>query len=203
MSILFFDVETTGFYRKQLAYDDDLQPHIVQFAAILSDENGNSIAEVSAIVKPIGYEIPQQSVEIHGIDTEYALKHGIRIETAMSILDQLLENSSILVCHNEEFDSNVAACECHRLKNSDHWSGQDRQHFCTMKSSTNLCKLPGNYGYKWPKLEEAYEFFFKEKLLDAHDALADVRACMRIYFELKRLENLTGETDVTGHTTGH
>lgn len=31
---------------------------------------------------------------------------------------------------------------------------------CPMLISTNICKLPGRYGYKWPKVEEAYKFFY-------------------------------------------
>lgn len=58
--------------------------------------------------------------------------------------------------------------------------------FCTMTAMTPICKLQGNYGdYKWPKLSEAYEHAFQEKLEGAHDAMADVRGCARIYRWLK------------------
>ncbi len=39
--------------------------------------------------------------------------------------------------------------------------------------------------YKWPKLQETYKFLFGEEFEGAHDAMADVRACARIYFELR------------------
>jgi hypothetical protein len=52
-----------------------------------------------------------------------------------------------------------------------------------MLSSTGICKIPKKQGYKWPKLSEAYQHFFGEELKDAHDALVDVMACKRIYFE--------------------
>jgi hypothetical protein len=57
--------------------------------------------------------------------------------------------------------------------------------FCTMEKSTNLVKLPGKYGkYKWPKLVELYKFLFNEELTGAHDALVDILATRRCYYEL-------------------
>ena len=58
--------------------------------------------------------------------------------------------------------------------------------YCTMKQTTNLCKLPGRYpgSYKWPKLAEAYSHIFNEDLQDAHTADADAKACARIFFHL-------------------
>lgn len=43
-------------------------------------------------------------------------------------------------------------------------------------------RFAGAYGdYKWPKLTEAYWHAFQELLPDAHDAMADVRACLRLF----------------------
>lgn len=54
--------------------------------------------------------------------------------------------------------------------------------FCTMKAMTPVCKLHGNYGdFKWPKLQEAHKHAFGVEFDGAHDALADVRACARVY----------------------
>jgi len=47
---------------------------------------------------------------------------------------------------------------------------------CTMKQTTQLCKLPGTYegSFKYPKLIELYAFVFKkEPNLTMHDALND------------------------------
>ena len=59
---------------------------------------------------------------------------------------------------------------------------------CTMQSATNHCRIPGPYGYKWPKLDELHRKLFNEPLAGAHRALVDVRACARCYFELRRLK---------------
>jgi len=61
-----------------------------------------------------------------------------------------------------------------------------------MLKTTSLCKLPNKYGngYKWPKLSELHNFLFNEDFADAHDALGDIRATIKCFFELKRLNKL-------------
>jgi len=67
-----------------------------------------------------------------------------------------------------------------------------------MAVTTPICKIPGKYNdYKWPKLAEAYRHLFNEEIKDAHDALADVRACARIYFELRHTQSETQPEPVT------
>jgi DNA polymerase III epsilon subunit-like protein len=55
-----------------------------------------------------------------------------------------------------------------------------------MQSSTDFCRLPGRYGFKWPTLQELHGILFGEPMEGAHRALSDVRACARCYGELKR-----------------
>jgi len=59
---------------------------------------------------------------------------------------------------------------------------------CTMQSSTDFCKISGNYGYKWPKLQELHMELFGFPFEGGHDALVDVRACAKCYFQLRKLE---------------
>jgi DNA polymerase III epsilon subunit-like protein len=56
-----------------------------------------------------------------------------------------------------------------------------------MQESTAFCKIPGPYGYKWPKLMELHQKLFNEGFDGAHDAMNDVLACGRSFFELQRL----------------
>ena len=64
---------------------------------------------------------------------------------------------------------------------------QDERWCCTMIRSTDYCQLPGRYGkYKWPKLEELHFKLFGESFEGAHDALADIRATMRCYYEMEK-----------------
>jgi DNA polymerase III epsilon subunit-like protein len=54
---------------------------------------------------------------------------------------------------------------------------------------------------KTPKLVEAYRFFFGEDYDGAHSALADARACARVFFELRRREEVArvAEDQCHGH----
>jgi DNA polymerase III epsilon subunit-like protein len=54
-----------------------------------------------------------------------------------------------------------------------------------MEKSTDYCKIPGPYGYKWPSLSEPYFKLFNKDFEDAHDAFVDVRACAECFFILK------------------
>ena len=55
-----------------------------------------------------------------------------------------------------------------------------------MEASTDFCKLPGKYGYKWPTLAELHWALFNTEVLEQHDAAADVATCSKCFFELKR-----------------
>lgn len=189
MNVLFFDTETTGFFNRNAPMDHATQPHIVQFAAMLCDEKEEVISQCAAIVcPPLHVEVPAQATAIHGISTEMARKYGISWLTALALLDDLAMRADRLVAHNIEFDAGVIGCmyaRDDRVLNTFGGGPSTPSHFCTMKATTPLCKLPGNYGFKWPKLIEAYRHFFGCDFDKAHDALADVTACKRIYFELQ------------------
>jgi DNA polymerase III subunit epsilon len=60
-----------------------------------------------------------------------------------------------------------------------------------MQAATSYCQIPEPYGYKWPTLEELHKKLFNQPFAGAHQALADVRACVRCYFELKQRNVLT------------
>jgi DNA polymerase III epsilon subunit-like protein len=57
-----------------------------------------------------------------------------------------------------------------------------------MLGSTDFCAIVGNYGFKWPKLQELHHILFKKQFEGSHDALVDVRACAKCYFELRKRE---------------
>ncbi|WP_292368560.1 hypothetical protein [Methanoregula sp. UBA64] len=65
-----------------------------------------------------------------------------------------------------------------------------KQYFCTMKTPQVVpwCKLSSKSGrgYKWPTLNELHLRLFQEEFTDSHNAGADVEACARGYFELKK-----------------
>lgn len=190
---LFFDTETTGKADMRGSTKANHQPHIVQFGALLTEDNGDERASMNVIIKPTGWEIPKEASDIHGITTETAVRCGVPLASAIGLFSNMLAVSSELVAHNIDFDLFVVQCALHRL-GLDGIRGsvicaerlENIGVFCTMKSATDVCQLPGPYGFKWPKLTEAHKHFFGEELSGAHDAMTDLRAC--IYFELTKKE---------------
>lgn len=188
--ILFFDTETTGFYLNRLPYGHEDQPHIVQIAMSLMDEDGKSVASANLIVNP-GVPIPAKATDIHGISDEMAAAVGVSEKTAASMFNFFADRADLIVAHNVEFDMNVMACAYARLG----VEAPVRITACTMSSATPILNLPptermlaaGINRPKSPKLSECIKFFFDEDLEDAHDALGDLNACARVYFHIQSL----------------
>ncbi len=185
---LFFDTETTGIPRNYKAPASDLKnwPRLVQIAWLVADDAGNEISSAEYIVKPAGYSIPAAASKVHGITTERALQSGVEMGQVLDLVVKEISAASALIAHNMAFDEKILGCELLRAGHPNHVEAKPRR--CTMQSATDYCRIPGPYGYKWPTLQELYRKLFNEDFAGAHRALADVRACARCYFELKRLK---------------
>jgi DNA polymerase III subunit epsilon len=188
MTILFFDTETTGLVDSRMPPGHESQPHLVQLAAVLRDDTGIERAAVNLIIKPDGWTIPEKAASIHGITTEIATANGVGLRHALVIFVALARRASVVVAHNLDFDEAVILTASKRLApDFDPFGTQQR--FCTMKAAVPILKLPHAKEprpgepdkYKWPSLRECIHFFFGEEMTGAHQALADVRACMRVY----------------------
>lgn len=172
---LFFDTETTGVTPTD---------RIVQFAAMLYDEKRQPIGQFKTMVKRDGWTIPEGAAAIHGISDADCDRYGIPVLEVLLVFKNWCSMADILIAHNIPFDLTKVRHEA-TLAGVIEKLGMPHKQFCTMKATTDLCKLPGRYGdYKWPKLVEAYKHLFGEGFDGAHDALADVKACARIYFHL-------------------
>ena len=183
---LFFDTETTGVPRNYKAPSSDTRnwPRLVQLAWILTDENGNRIHTGNQIVKPDGFVIPADAAKVHGISTQRAMSEGIPLNEVINQFKAVLDIATCIVCHNVEFDKKIVGAEMIRLGMRDE-VGKKRG-FCTMLSSTDFCRIRGIYGYKYPKLQELYRKLFDEDFDDAHNAMSDIEATERCFWELKK-----------------
>lgn len=195
--ILFFDTETTGFFQDRLPIDHPDQPYIVQLAALLCQDDGEPVSEFSFIVDPgiaNGVSIPARAAEVHGITDERAVQFGVSAEFALNAFTHLYQRADLVCAHNIKFDRGVieAAISRHYRK----VMPLRKALFCTMEAATPIINLPPTekmkaVGFdkpKPPKLEECIHYFFNENLDGAHDAMADVTACKRVYLHLKTLE---------------
>ncbi len=182
MNILFFDTETTGKALFKMPVSHPGQPHIVQLAAILTDGTGEHQCEMNQIVRPDGYEIPIEASNIHGITTAMAIEQGKPLAEVMAAFAKMVEMADLVVAHNIQFDHLMVQIECSRRNEPSPLS--PKACYCTMKTATPICNLPGPYGPKWPTLTEAYSHFFHKAFEDAHDAMGDVKACKAVYFAM-------------------
>lgn len=184
---LFFDTETTGLPRSYKAPVSDLRnwPRLVQVAWLVTDDGGREIRSAEHIIKPDGFSIPEDAARIHGITTEVARLEGVDLRPVLEAIAADIAEARVLIAHNIRFDEMILGAEFLRMGRPNRIDGKPRK--CTMLSSTDFCRIPGPYGNKWPKLQELHTRLFREGFDDAHSALADVRACSRCYFELRRL----------------
>ena len=183
---LVFDTETTGKIQKRLLAADPLQPHVVGLAAILADDAGNEFACMSVIIRPEGWEVPQEAAAIHGITTEAAAHYGIPIRAALAMFSQFCYLADELVAYNTAFDVEVMKAEYFRL-DLEHYLYDEKVKCCMIKCA-GILKLPNDNGYadyKWPKLGASYLHFFGEEMLDAHQAIHDTRNTLKVWNHIK------------------
>ena len=185
---LFFDTETTGLPRNWYAPVDDLEnwPRLVQLAWVLY-KDGIKIESVDLIIKPEGFEIPIDVSSIHGITTKLATEQGVNLQIALSKFKDLVAKADFLVAHNISFDEMIISAEFLRKNMQNSIVG--KQKICTKEISTNFCAIPstnGKIGYKWPKLSELHLKLFGTNFEDSHNALADVEATAKCFWEMKK-----------------
>ena len=184
MKVLTFDTETTGFLASGKDKTDPAQPRIVQLAALLKDGD-KVLGQMNFMIKPDGWTVPFGAANVHGITTDIAEANGIPIVIALNVFNRFATLADLAVAHNFPYDDTVIQAEFARIgRVSAHVS---KPSFDTMIASTDICKIPSKRGgFKYPKLIEAYKFFFGKEFDGAHNAMNDVEACAQIHEELVR-----------------
>jgi DNA polymerase-3 subunit epsilon len=182
--ILFFDTETTGLPKNWKAPVTDLDnwPRLVQLAYLVYDYDGNLIHSCNQIIRPEGFTIPLESSNVHGITTEIAYQRGSYISDVLELFQIHLTRAKLLVAHNMAFDEKIIGSELLRKGLPNVIEQKDK--ICTMLETIELCKIQGPYGYKWPKLEELHRHLFNVDFEGAHDAMADIEATAKCFWEL-------------------
>lgn len=183
---LFFDTETTGLPRRWNApvTDVDNWPRLVQLAWIMYDDQGQILKSRDVIVQPDGFVIPPEASRVHGITTVVAREKGLPVKEVMTEFADQVDAASALVGHNISFDECIVGAEFERLRMMTTLFLKPK--YCTMKSSTDYCKLPGKKGFKSPRLAELHQVLFGHEFDNAHNALADVEATAKCFWELKK-----------------
>ena len=183
---LFFDTQTTGLPKRWNAPVTDLEnwPRLVQLAWMEYDAVGKVLDSRDVIIYPEGYTIPPEVSRLHGITTSMAQEKGRPLKEVMEEFAEKIDGAAALIGHNIGFDECIVGAEFERLRMMTTLFLKPK--YCTMKGSTDYCQLPGKKGFKSPRLAELHQILFGVGFENAHNALADVAATARCFWELNR-----------------
>ena len=190
--VIFYDTETTDVWDFKADWNAPHQPNLIQLGYKVQDlQSRQTLFEVGHLIDTTPFEswkgISPGAQSAHGISEASLREWGTLPADAMHQLDHWARKCVLRVAHNESFDFQVVRGFAHRTGYSPEVFPPLARAYCTMKSTVNVCKVPAKsgYGYKWPKLDEAYRALVNQKgFRDAHNALADVNACADIFWTL-------------------
>jgi DNA polymerase III subunit epsilon len=186
--LLFLDTETTGLPNYYATDPAKKWPRVVQLAWSLYDNDGKRESQNSFIIYPTDFKIPMDAARIHGITTERAKAEGTSLHKVLPQFNLDVEKATTVIAHNVDFDLPIITTEFLRVRMETPLL--EKQKFCTMKGPgiVSYCKIPNASGTrnKWPKLNELHQHLFETEFSGSHDAGADVEACARCYFELRK-----------------
>ncbi len=199
MKYLVFDTETTGLPQRQswskyhpiTDFSKYEKARIVSIAWAIY-EDLKLIKSVYRVVKPVDFVIDDTSIatKINGITRKIADEQGISLRDVLTEFDRDIDEHTTLVAHNLDFDKNIILAEIAHL-------GDlvlvrkvlGMPEYCTMKKSVNVAKIKKSRGgYKFPRLSELFYHFHGREFQNAHNAQADVDACVKCYQKLTGLK---------------
>lgn len=179
MKLLFLDTETTGLPKdwKKPPSDFENWPRVVEIGVILNDESGLNPAATDCIIKPDGFEIPEDAAKVHGITTERALAEGKDAPEIFELLYSLMRDADYIVGHNIQFDIKCVSAEFARLG----FELAEYKMLCTMNRARKI--FP-----KWPKLGELYKKLHGKDFVDAHRAGSDIAATSECFYTMASMD---------------
>jgi len=194
MNELFIDIETSGLP----TYENSGLPHYKN----LNKYENCRILEICMILfsnkklntfyhKIIKVDFTIENSEIHGINNNISNEKGVLINDIYNDILNFLEISDIIIAHNITFDLSCIFSELYRIDSSINILQiiKSKVFICTMMSSINICKIqtPLCKEFKYPKLDELYNFFFKTERKNQHTAKSDTVDLIKCYNEMCKL----------------
>lgn len=174
-SLLFFDFETTGLPGPRVPV------YPVQLAWILNDATGVTRESGDFLIQPEGWEIPESATKVHGITTDIAREFGHPLSTVLDLFSAASTRAGRLVAHNVNFDRQILLdCYARAGRQDDFHRTAHAAVFCTMRAAATMCGIrSGRIG-----LSAAFARFIGSRLEGAHNAAADTRACLQLFYAL-------------------
>ena len=173
--LVFFDIESTGL--------NVIRDRIIQIALIKYKKEGGDPVELEMLINP-GIPISEEAIEVHGITHEDVRNKPVFKQVARKIYD-FIEDADLGGYNSARFDIPMLMEELSR-------AGYELD----MANRRNIDVQRIFYKMEPRTLKAAYKFYCKKELVDAHDAMTDVRATVAV---LKgQLDNYEGVDYVDG-----
>lgn len=182
---LFIDTESTKF-KKGGALVQDNQARVCQVAMILTNDMGDTLFEMSSLIKPDGWMISDGAREVHGITDQECAAHGIDFRKVVEIYDDIANCATKIIAHSDDFDRGMMEIETAYYKiGCENFTLVEprREWYCTMKNNKHLS------GGKFASLALCLQHYCGRSLGDkAHNAKHDVEACRDIFFAMRGIK---------------
>jgi hypothetical protein len=156
MKILYCDLAAAAF---PTGRGDGFRSHCVRISALL-EEDGEIIGHMNHLIKPHkDWDLGESAHAYHRASSHDFADDGVDVAVVAEKLRMMMQDVMIIVSHNTQHHQ--------RLLNAI-WTDAGlvappaiAHHVCTMKGSTDICKMRLVSQGKWksPKLKEAFKFF--------------------------------------------
>lgn len=201
MRHMIIDTEGTGLFTYKnedgttRASDAPGQPRMVEFAAVLLDDDFNVTESYRQLVLPVGWEydeMPAEAFAIHGLSMDFLREHGSPVEKALRLYTDEVRAGRIIVGYNQQHDGRQMRAELRRAGMDDLF--EKTPNICAMRSITTnykgqIKKLNGKGGF--PRLIDAAAHFGIPYAEDKrHTALEDALVTAQVAQRLHEMGKL-------------
>lgn len=188
------DVETNGLppYPKKgeppIPTDDPRQPRLASFTILATtpDLEIDEDASISTLIKLNGWTMSEGASKVNGLTDKMLAEQGIEVRDVLAVYSEFIGAGWIIVCHNSIFDLKIMRGELRRAGLPDLF--EETRNVCTMADFIDVFRIAptgkqmatGRYGFKQPKLIEAYRHFYGVDFEGQHTASGDARATLMV-----------------------
>ena len=182
MKIGIIDIETTGFFPKGF---------IVEVGIVSLDTKTGKVEKLfDSVCREDGMTAKDRKAWIFDNSdlTVEMVRDAPLLNNLKDEIQELINSLDAITAFNKSFDFTFLRDRGFEIKNE--WP-------CPMLVATPICKLPKKQarcscGYKWPKVEEAWQFFFpNEPYVELHRGCDDALHEAKICYELFKLGKMT------------
>ena len=169
-NLVCIDIETTGLDKKN--------NHIIQLSAVkINSETFEEIDSFKSYIKPLkDFTIEDGAFEKHGLSKVFILEQGKTIKEIGQDFIDFIEDCDILSYNGMSFDIAFIDKDFSEAGISIDWSKHKSIDVYSIECTLNSRRL-----------EDVYKKYTGNDLINAHDALSDVRATIEVYKHQKNI----------------